>query len=208
MAIEFTFKPLVKWPREQTPAYRRKHSPFKRNSGYAAEQGADRRMPVGRSFMDLKSELTHLRVDGPVVIEAGFRERDIRLDGQPRSDAPQPAFPGVLISFRSKVHGPLQFSCDDCDRWQDNVRAIALTLERLRLADRYGVTKRGEQYTGWKALPAPLVTPPPMTVEEAQAFIRSNGGDYRAAAKRLHPDAGGSDEQWNKLQQARELAGA
>jgi hypothetical protein len=43
---------------------------------------------------------------------------------------------------------------DPMESWQHNVYAIAKSLEALRLVDRYGVTRRGEQYTGWKALPA------------------------------------------------------
>lgn len=46
----------------------------------------------------------------------------------------------------------------DMPPWQANIRAIAKTLEHLRDLDRWGVTKRGEQYTGWKALPATAST--------------------------------------------------
>lgn len=38
--------------------------------------------------------------------------------------------------------------------WQINLRAIALGLEALRKLDRYGITSRGEQYTGWRAIEA------------------------------------------------------
>jgi hypothetical protein len=43
--------------------------------------------------------------------------------------------------------------------WQHNVRAIALTLEALRAVDRYGATETGQQYTGFKALPAGRAMP-------------------------------------------------
>jgi hypothetical protein len=35
-----------------------------------------------------------------------------------------------------------------------NSRSIGLELEALRAIDRYGITKQGEQYVGFKALPS------------------------------------------------------
>lgn len=49
----------------------------------------------------------------------------------------------------------LSYPCDSCDNWQHNVRSIALALQALRAVDRYGVTRRAEQYRGWGKLPAP-----------------------------------------------------
>lgn len=49
----------------------------------------------------------------------------------------------------------LVYATDTCVLWQHNVRSIALGLEALRAVDRYGITKRGEQYAGFTgALPA------------------------------------------------------
>src|SRR5947208_1880483 len=77
-------------------------------------------------------------------------ESDIRLDGRPRARAVA-SHPGVVLAFDSR-HGPLKYAVDTFDRWQDNLRAIALGLEHLRAVDRYGVTRRGEQYTGWRQI--------------------------------------------------------
>jgi hypothetical protein len=109
------------------------------------------------------------------VIEAQFTEDEIRLDGRPRAGA-RPAFPGVIVSFDSK-HGPLRFCCDDCVDWMDNVRAIALTMNYLRGADRYGVTKDGEQYKGWKALPPPGPTDAKIQTAEQAAQWMASGLD-------------------------------
>lgn len=47
------------------------------------------------------------RLDGSnVIIAAGFREGDIRLDGMPRSNAPLPSHPGVELSFDLPPNGP------------------------------------------------------------------------------------------------------
>lgn len=49
----------------------------------------------------------------------------------------------------------LVYATDACRYWQHNVRSIALGLEALRAVDRYGISRRGEQYAGFRgALPA------------------------------------------------------
>jgi hypothetical protein len=45
----------------------------------------------------------------------------------------------------------LVYATDACDFWQHNVRSIALGLEALRAVDRYGISRRGEQYAGYRA---------------------------------------------------------
>lgn len=41
------------------------------------------------------------------------------------------------------------YATDICVLWKHNVRSIALGLESLRAVDRYGITKRGQQYAGF-----------------------------------------------------------
>lgn len=148
-----------------------------------------------------------------VVFQLDMPERDIRQDGYPRANA-RPASPAVIVSFKSR-HGWLRYQCDafegGAEGWQDNVRAIALGLEALRQVERYGITKRGEQYTGWKALPEST-----LSQREAEAFIRDTSRvhasvdlttAYRLATKELHPDKGGSREGWDKLQRAKVVLG-
>ena len=157
-----------------------------------------------------------------VVIQVALTERDIRNDGFPRANA-RPDHPGVIVSLDSK-YGPLSYPCDTFMTWQDNLRGIALALESLRAVDRYGVTKRGEQYTGWKQLGGrPMAAP--MTRSEA-AEILAHAADpevripglqsalldgrmveatYKTAAKRTHPDAGGTTEDFQRLQDAKRI---
>lgn len=181
----------------------------------------------------LAREVKHLTPRGKsaeVVLQMAVAERDLRLDGWIRADA-RPDHPGVIISFESK-HGPLRYSTDlftgrswkALPGWQANVRAIALGLEALRRVDRYGISRGGEQYRGWNALPPGVPMPAAqMTVEEAARFILEQSGDgafdfhelldddvlvadlYRTAAKRLHPDHGGDPEMFKRLTEARDL---
>ena len=98
----------------------------------------------------LLREVRHLH-GKDLVVEVDVTESDIRLDGKMRANA-RPSTPGVRVAFDSQ-HGPLTYATDRFTTWQDNVRAIALGLEALRKVDRYGITKRGEQYAGWRQLP-------------------------------------------------------
>jgi hypothetical protein len=98
----------------------------------------------------LEREIRALR-GRDVIIEVDVTDgSQIRNDGRLRADA-RVRTSAVRVVFESK-HGPLQYATDVFPYWQDNVRAIALGLEALRRVDRYGIAKRGEQYTGWKQL--------------------------------------------------------
>ncbi len=197
-----TFRPIDNWPRPETS--NRKGSPFK--TGY-------------QNTLDLLFfEMVKLGATD-VVVQIDVEERELRLDGWPRSDA-RPRSPRVIVSLESK-HGPLMYPCDRFLYWQDNLRAIALALEALRKVDRYGVTTHGEQYKGWRALPAPNNGDGFQSIEQAATFIALHcdylpleiGGShrtfrdaYRMAALKLHPDRnGGDDAGFKRLQQAREV---
>jgi hypothetical protein len=155
-----------------------------------------------------------------VVIEADFKESDIRLDGMPRSNAPTPKFPGVRVAFESD-HGGLVYQTDNCVWWQHNVRSVALGLEALRAVDRYGITHKAEQYTGFKAIGGAMAMGPGAhfrTADDAVQWLRTlevsgiagaNGMSIKSllkvAARNLHPDFGGSDAQWEKYDEAYRL---
>jgi hypothetical protein len=195
--MEYTFKSIVEWIGNPTPYGRRQRSRF--DSTYS------------QTLQLLERELRHLGAK-QVVIQTYHRPYDIRRDGMPRADARQPEQPGVILSFNSK-HGPLSYPCDTFTKWEHNLRAIALALEALRTVDRYGVTKTGEQYRGWTALPA---ADSKTLEQEAAEFISTiselpsasilgSGEVFRKAYRRcvveLHPDSGGDNEQFVKLQQ-------
>lgn len=153
----------------------------------------------------LERELDLLGAEN-VVIQAGFTDDEIRLDGYPRAGA-NPRHPGIILSFES-IHGPMQYLTDAHEFWQHNVRAIALGLEALRAVDRYGITTRAEQYQGWKMLTAGSGL---TSRDQALKTLRDLGDGefllgsdlsnettlrslYRLALKRAHPDRGGSRE--------------
>lgn len=147
-----------------------------------------------------------------IVLQVGYREQDLRLDGMPRANATM-THSAVALSFESKW-GPLRYETNEFvkrgwsggDGWQQNLRAIALGMEALRKVDRYGVSKRGEQYTGWKQLTQTTDPIQRMTAAEARAYLDDVwGGDATAALRATHPDTGGDPDEFRKVQRAREL---
>ena len=208
MTLEITFRPIDVWPGELTRV--RRDSPFK------AKWASTREI--------LDRELGELNAKNAVLMLA-LKDRDIALDGSRlRADVRQPAHPGVILAFDSK-HGPLKYATDIFEGyyshqvgWQANTRAIALGLEALRKVDRYGITKRGEQYTGWKALSGAIAMPAALTEDDAIAILHEHAPfawdwdnpdevreAYRTGAKILHPDAGGDPEAFRRLTEARDL---
>jgi hypothetical protein len=133
-----------------------------------------------------------------VVIQIDVPDGAIRKDGMLHARA-RASFPGVRVAFESH-HGPLMYATDAFAEWQSNVRAIALGLEALRKVDRYGISRRGEQYRGFTAIGG--ISPE----QAARDLIESYGG-LKAAFKATHPDTGGSAEDFRKVDEARRLLG-
>jgi hypothetical protein len=183
---------------------------FRRVQSWPGEPTVNRRAarfdtPIGKTFALLKRECELLRAKH-VVLQGYFRESDLRIDGMLRSNARTPEKPGIILSFDSP-NGPMMFPCDTFLGWEDNIRAIALSLEALRSVDRYGVTRRAEQYRGWLSLP-PVVLEPPENVMARHSgltpteVLRDVQAAYWAAAMKTHPDRGGSSDAFSEVQQA------
>lgn len=209
MGIDYQFRPITQWPGEMKRPSQRKRSTFR--ASYPA------------TIRGLERELSHLRAS-KVVIEAALTDGDIRNDGLIRAGS-RPSHPGVILSFQAPT-GPLRFPCDTYNDWQENLRAIVLALDALRRVDRYGVTRRGEQYTGWKQLPSGIT--PAMTIEQAAEILcglagqsgdgtritviesaKALQGAYRDACKNTHPDLnGGTDGSFKILQEAKRVLDA
>jgi hypothetical protein len=218
---EISLRPIDTWPGTLTKTHERKRTPF------------DATYTTTREL--LHRELRALKAT-QVVLQIALREQDFRIDGEVRANARATEHPGVILAFDS-AHGPLKYAtdlfctgyhgADNGTGWQENLRAIALGLEALRRVDRYGITKRGEQYTGWKALGSGLAMPPASdgftSLEDAIAFLHEHttavdagitwdydrpdqvASAYRVAARRLHPDVGGDPELFKRLTEAKRM---
>ena len=199
-----TVKPY-KWDRKETPE--RRDAPF--------------RAAWRETVRLLRQECN--AIDGfDIMILMDVQPCDIKMNGFVYADAVA-GHPGVQIGLSSR-HGRLMYACDRFNDWQDNVRAIALTLERLRKAEAYGVVQRGEQYQGFVALPMPDTLAPESLspadeiyavadwLSQRSKVVRSDiltsalkfQKAYRQAAQALHPDRrGGSEIEFKKLQQVK-----
>jgi len=216
------------WTDPETPSEARRGSAAFRQAG--RRQGNERNVSFWRSTLELlEAETSALKPErgSYVIIEAGFADWDLRQDRTGPLARVAESHPGVVVSFTSTLWGPMRYATDayearyygDPPSWQANVRAVALTLGALRSIDRWGVARRGQQYTGWKALPASAgVTFP--SADEALRWMHEHKpegflGDttrelYRALAIRMHPDSakhvpGWSPEDWEKLEAAKLL---
>lgn len=205
MTLRYTTRPIsdLTWLR---PAAERKRSQF--DSTWT------------RTLEQLSREIDHLG-GRDVVIEVDVRERDIRIDGALRADA-RATSPATVVAFETKAHGPMLYRCDRYTDawskrpgWQDNVRAIALTLEALRAVDRYGATETGQQYAGFKALPSGTAMPAgQMSTAAAENLLWEVSGlgrdnpwsaqaRWKKARAKAHPDRNGGDQTaWDQVEQA------
>lgn len=176
---------------------------------------------VASSLAVLRAVGTHAKVDRAraiereleflgahhVVVQVALEDRDFLINGTPRSRA-QAAHPGVMVAFESE-HGPLQYATDEFDNWQDNLRAVALSLEALRAVNRYGVSRHGEQYRGWRQLPpgSDDTHGIPDAVTARRYLNDVYDGDMRAALFATHPDRGGDREEFGKVMRIKGLLG-
>lgn len=130
------FRPLDHWPSKRTT--NRVDATFR--AGYS------------KTLDDLEYEFSRINAKSIIIQVDGLMLADIRNDGWPRGS--WNGGPGVIVSFSSAV-GDISMPCDKFGDWRDNLRAIAKSLEALRMVDRYGVTRGKEQYQGWTKLADP-----------------------------------------------------
>lgn len=197
MARELTYTiaalPPV-WPGKQTPSWQRKRAPFKSQWSKTTQM--------------LARELEYL---GAKKVEIACEVRgayDIRQDGQLRADARPGA--AVILSFLDRDSQRQAYPCDTFAWWQDNLYAIAIVLEDLRRAERYGVQSALIR-AGFKALPQPGQTTTTLSTDSAAsviasfsqhaaAAIRSDAGiaqlAVRQALARTHPDKNAGDQKY------------
>jgi hypothetical protein len=191
-----------KWPGRTRPStWKPKRSPFK-----------------GHNWSRIEKELLEeiARINGrDITIALDIRNPGhFRSDGGIRADA-RPVTSAVVVSFTRPDGRRLVFPCDAYAFWQDNIWAIRLSLEALRAVDRHGVTAGDQQYEGFAALP-PGGGSSRMTADDARVLVAELSGfevsalafpsvftvALQRARSKSHPDAGGSTEQFQKLEEA------
>ena len=157
------------------------------------------RCTLGLAIREVQAEVS--RLGGcDLVISSNL---PLRRDGVPYANASQPTDRGVAVYFNYKKK-PMCFACDRWKKVEDNMRAIAKTIDALRGIERWGSGQMVEQaFTGFAALPAPeqpwqvLGVSSRATVDEVRAA-------YRRLASDFHPDRGGDEQQMMRINAARD----
>ena len=115
----------------------------------------------------------------------------LKLDGTPYSNQRKPEDVGVVVYF--VLNGKEQ--CIPCDKWdrpEDNVYAIAKTIEALRGIERWGAKEMlNAAFSGFKALPSPdqvIVTHNYFNYFIGEQTKESQKVVYRELLKKYHPD--------------------
>lgn len=209
MSLEVRFQPLTaaEWPGPVTKGRRR---------------GPWKNLGLPKILRDLERELVALRARD-IVVRAFIPADQIRLDGFPRASARASA-PGVVLEFVSAITQNRQrFYCDRYLFWEDNLLSIARAMENLRAIDRWGVNKGGEQYAGYRAIPAQSSAGNNEALHAAASLLARHSGlrpvdvlgniivardAWRRARLATHPDRGGSPDAFATVDRAAQLISA
>lgn len=211
MADRIIYRPLSAWPHRPTPSSSRQR--------WQAQPKYLQALTVYKALDLVKRELRLLGVRGTAYIEVDVvGERDVRQDGELRSDARFNG-PGCIISAEHPKAGSLRWACDSYTRLEYNIRAIAATIESLRAVERYGCVRDAEQFRGFKAIPSS--TGVTLSREAAVKILRAHSGEelradthamtllhaFQVARNRTHPDRGGDPAHWHAVEAAARVLG-
>jgi hypothetical protein len=147
----FEFRSIESWPAgsERTPTEQRRVSRFESS--------------VGNTLDLLDSEMRLLKAQRAAV-EISIDPRELRAIGVPFA-AYKAKDPAVVLKYVDEQGVAITMPCDTFFSWQENLRAIALTVRNLRKCEDYGAVRRGQQFRGFAALPA--VTTTALSYEQA-----------------------------------------
>lgn len=179
-------------PRVQNPEY----SKFKPGSIYSEAQSVFRQIELMGGREIIISSNMQYRADGLPYTRQNVHDT------------------GVAVYFKN-AQGEEQ--CIPCDNWvtlEENLRAIAKTIEAMRGIERWGgKSLMNAAFSGFKALPSAIVTPPPdrphrdwwiVLGVDRNADAPTVKQAYRRAQATAHPDAGGTNQDFQEVQAAYE----
>jgi hypothetical protein len=137
----------------------------------------------------------------------------LRLDGMPLSAQAQPRDAGVAVYWKDRKGRERCMAIDRYTKVEQNIAALAASLEALRAVERHGGAAIIERaFTGFTALPAPIVAGMKrdwrevLEISAASPTAALVNSAYRGLASKHHPDRGGSAEKMAELNRARDEA--
>lgn len=157
------------------------------------------RTALGKAIQEVRNEVARLG-GAKLIISSNL---PLRRDGIPYANASQPTDRGVAVYFTYKKR-PMCFACDRWTKVEDNMWAIAKTIDALRGIERWGSGEMVEQaFTGFIALPAP--EQPWQVLGLSSHATRDEVEDaYRKLAMKHHPDRGGDPQEMARINAARD----
>ena len=206
MSMEISAYPLT-WPAgwKRTAPDLRKRARFSRMlDGSSSNFRGKQILTVADGVTRLVEELMRLGVgDRHDIITSTNIE--VRLDGFPYSNRPEPLDPGVSVYWRMPAEKDTKcMAVDRYDRVAGNIAAVAATVSAMRAIERHGGAEILDRaFTGFIALPAPgdwrkilgLSNRQDINLEVAEKA-------YRSLAKDAHPDTGGTVIHWQQISTA------
>lgn len=199
----------LSWPqgRPRTEASARKRASFgwtgasaPTSTGYRSKQPLTIAVGTGRVYRELE------RMGVPDFSAVLSTNVELNRHGVPYSGRRAPEDPGVAIYF--KLDGvPIVLACDLWDRVADNLAAVAAHIGALRGIERWGVGSLAQSFAGFMALPERAGHTPWWTVLGLDAPTRDRvavRAAFALAARKAHPDVGGSHELFVAVTKARD----
>ena len=188
------------WPR--TPAGAAKPGRFAmKSSGKSYVSMTD--ITIAEATRRVLAELARMGIDRQdVVISTNLT---LRLDGLPRSGQPAPRDAGAAVYWQTSKGERRVMAIDQYWKVEENLAAIAATLEAMRAIERHGGAQILDRaFTGFTALPAPTAKRHWRDVLRFDAHAAPTTTalkyQYRRLARELHPDrTGGSDAAMSEL---------
>lgn len=136
----------------------------------------------------------------------------LRLDGLPRSDQKRPTDPGAAVYWED-MGARRVMAIDQYATVEDNLAAIAATLDAMRAIERHGGAVILERaFTGFAALPAPGAAGNARDWWDVLECRRDSGAEvvlaqFRRLRSEAHPDRqGGNADKFDAIQKAYDQA--
>lgn len=200
----------LSWPAgwKRTTDGRKRANFNKRNRSASSSYAYKERLSVSDAVNRLLQTLKQMGVpDWNVIISTNV---ELRRDGLPYSGRKSPTDPGAAVYWVDPWNNQRRcMAIDQYDRVEDNIAALAATLDAMRAIDRHGgaeILDRAftgftaleyspEQPRTWRNVLFPNGAPHDVTLETVKRH-------YRQLAAKAHPDRGGSHEAMTDLNRA------
>jgi hypothetical protein len=200
----------LSWPAgwKRTETGWRKRANFCKKDRIGAGSARKERLNVSDAVRRLLQSLKAMGIpDWNVIISTNV---ELRRDGLPYSGRKAPEDPGAAVYWQD---GPQRrcMAIDQYDRVEDNLAALAATLDAMRAIERHGgaaildraftgftaleFSPEGARSRTWRDVLFPNGCPADVSIESAKA-------NHRRLAMIAHPDRGGTHEAMSDLNAA------